>query len=534
MEMTKGRVIYKATIDYLNGLDLNNPPTPEVVEAELLEKIRFEFEIENAGKEKKRHWRIPAELDNITIARIIVKLHIIRRVIWAGDASGDNKNFDLMMYQTDGEQRGIYLQDDEVVDNLITEYCELINDRDRAGVIKELNRRAPKCKITADPNLIAVNNGIFNYQTKELLPFSPEYVFISKSSVDYVDNAKKTVIHNDTDGTDWDVESWVEDLSDDEGVPELLWQVLGSIVRPHVEWYKAVCFYSEQGNNGKGTLCSLMRNLCGPRAHASIPFEYFDQEFMLEDLLHISAIIVDENDTNYFTNGAGKLKATITGDLMMINRKFKKPVQIQFNGVMVQCMNSLPRFGDKTDSFYRRFLLVPFTKCYTGQERKYIKTDYLRRKEVLEYVLYKVLNTDYYAFSEPAACEELIEKYKVCNDPIRQFLDDVMCKIVWDLVPYSFLYDLYKVWYVRNNPSGKIIGKHAFTQQIKQIFINSNEWSAAIDTAQTVGKLMDKTELLIHTYDLTAWMNPSHKGNDLQQLCKPTLSGSYRGLKRIA
>lgn len=34
-----------------------------------------------------------------------------------------------------------------------------------------------------DPDLIAVNNGIFDYRRKELLPFDPKYIFTAKSEV---------------------------------------------------------------------------------------------------------------------------------------------------------------------------------------------------------------------------------------------------------------------------------------------------------------------------------------------------------------
>ena len=72
---------------------------------------------------------------------------------------------------------------------------------------------------------------------------------------------------------------------------------------------------------------------------------------------------------------------------------------------MVQCLNEMPRIKDKSDSFYRRQLFIPFTKCFTGEERKYIKQDYLKRTEVLEYVLYRVLNMNYYELDTPQTCQ---------------------------------------------------------------------------------------------------------------------------------
>ena len=88
-----------------------------------------------------------------------------------------------------------------------------------------------------------------------------------------------------------------------------------------------------------------------------------------------------------------------------MNRKNRDPRDVLFNGFMVQCVNEIPRVRDKSESMLRRLLVIPFKKRFQGKERKYIKDDYLHRKDVLEYVLYHVLaETDYYELDEPAAC----------------------------------------------------------------------------------------------------------------------------------
>ena len=45
------------------------------------------------------------------------------------------------------------------------------------------------------------------------------------ANVDYNPTATNVIIHNNDDGTDWDIESWMSDLSDDPEVVELLWQI---------------------------------------------------------------------------------------------------------------------------------------------------------------------------------------------------------------------------------------------------------------------------------------------------------------------
>lgn len=190
-----------------------------------------------------------------------------------------------------------------------------------------------------------------------------------------------------------------------------------------------------------------MRKLCGKGTYASIPLSDMSKDFMLEPLTRATAIIVDENDVGTYIDKAANLKAIITGDTIAINRKFKQAISYQFKGFMVQCLNEMPRIKDKSDSFYRRQLFIPFTKCFTGEERKYIKQDYLKRTEVLEYVLYRVLNMNYYELDTPQTCQDALNEYKQFNDPVRQFMSEIMSQLVWDLVPFTFLYELYCAWY---------------------------------------------------------------------------------------
>src|SRR5699024_12115213 len=115
-------------------------------------------------------------------------------------------------------------------------------------------------------------------------------------------------------------ESWMKELSDDSEIVNLLWEILGAIIRPLVPWNKSAWFYSEKGNNGKGTLCELMRQLCGSGSYASIPLADMGKDFMLEPLTRASAIIVDENDVGTYIDKAANLKAIITNDVIQINK----------------------------------------------------------------------------------------------------------------------------------------------------------------------------------------------------------------------
>jgi putative DNA primase/helicase len=252
-------------------------------------------------------------------------------------------------------------------------------------------------------------------------------------------------------------------------------------------------------------------------------------------LLHCNAIIVDENDVGRYIDALANLKAVVTNDIVQINRKFKDAISFRFWGFMVQCVNDLPRIRDKSDSFYRRQILVPMDKCFTGAERRYIKDDYLSRPEVLEYVLKKVLNTNFYELSIPSRCCDLLGSYKELNDPIRAYMQEFKDRFVWDLVPTDFLYDLYKSWYIACNPSGKPDGKHTFKKQLDVLLKEPDfrdYWEVVPNPISIAGK-MDKPEPLIAIYNLSNWKNKSYTGTDIKKISTPAiLNTRYRGIRR--
>ena len=532
MQHTISDVLRTATTDYLNSLNPAAPPPPAQIEFEMLQETRTLFENENSGKTKGDKWPLPKRLSVWQIANIIAFLYPVCCIATAEQST--DKEYDLLcMYQEDGPDKGIYVSSDDVFRKTAREYDVNLSPKEFSDCMVVLRDLVPRRSRNHDKNLIAVNNGIFDYDTKTLIPFSPDYVFMSKSRVDYNPAAKNVTIHNPTDGTDWDVESWMHTLSDDDEIIQLLWEILGAIIRPNVPWNKSAWFYSESGNNGKGTLCELMRQLCGEGSYASISLSDMGKDFALEPLVRTTSIIVDENDVGTFIDKAANLKAIITNDVIQINRKFKQPIPYRFYGFMVQCLNEMPRIKDKSDSFFRRQLFVPFEKCFTGIERKYIKTDYLHRKEVLEYVLYKILNMSYYELSVPQRCMQALEEYREFNDPVRQFAEEILPECRWTLIPYTFLYDLYRSWFSKNAPSGSPQGKTTFTKDLINIIKDSPEFEPSEKQVKRSTK-MDDPEPLIAQYNLRDWMNLRYLGaNDIVRLCTtPVTTPHYRGLLR--
>lgn len=522
---TLQRIISEETQNYVSTLQIGDDDYPRI-EEELMKRIKVRITQANQLIQKgDPRLQMPKYLTFGQIAEILDHTMIIRVL-----TDGDNEDTQILGI-FDGE---IYSTDYRILNRAAIALNNTMTEKDLKEMMARLLLICEHAQINKDRDLIAVGNGVFDYKRKVLMDFSEDFVFLSKSVIDYDPNAK---LKRFPDG--WDIESWLRDIAIDDEVYRLLWETIGAVLRPYVKWDQSVWLFSTTGNNGKGTYCELLRNMLGPGAHTSIPIADFAKEFALSPLIGKQAIIVDENDVGVFIDKIGIMKAVITGDVVTINQKFKMPINYRFRGMMVQCLNEYPKIKDKSDSFYRRQIFVPFEKCFTGKENKNIKSVYLKDREVLEYVLYKVLNTDYYKLFEPQACKDALNEYKEINDPIRQFWYEFEDQFAWDLLPYSFLFDLYKAWYERNFPKAQSVSNRIFISSLKVIVKRESQiWDCDDDTKKKYRPCskMSKPEMLIHQYDLKEWYSKEFQGRDAKKRCtlSPTeLAASYAGLIRL-
>ena len=372
-----------------------------------------------------------------------------------------------------------------------------------------------------DPNYIFVNNGIYNKTTNALLPFSPEYVSLSKIKTDYNVLATSPTIINQDDGTVWTLDQWLSELVDDDpNRIEQLWQIISAALNPGRVYDKCVIFHSTVGNNGKGTLGQLIKNVIGGRnLYAALPIIGFSDRFRVAQLVGKICNIGDENPVGQYLDSIAQFKAAITGDDIQIEYKGRDAYPLQVRMLNIQMMNSSLLTKDKSESAYRRFLIVPFTHSFTGIERKYIKHDYMNRQEVKEYVLKRALEmpviTDFIVTPENNAA---LYAQKVENNSVYEFMEDVYADLQWSVLPIKFLYDLYVEWSSKYNLNGKPVKKSIFVDYVTN-YLNEREddtWETRTQQSEaiSVGSSMDADEPLITTYNLTAYFDPDYKGSN--------------------
>lgn len=444
---------------------------------EFLQKCNTMIEDLTQGKDALRsrnefvNCSMITDIEPYSIAKIVCNNNVLLNIDLVENGSIEDSV--LYIYS---EDEGIYLQDTAVIDAKIRDVSATIKLNKLKEVYSILKLLVPIKKRTTDIDLVCVNNGVFNYKTKVLIDHTPDYVFIAKSYVDYKNSVDNPIIKM-PNGEHWDVESWFNSLSDDEEIVNLLWQTASAVIRPNVNFDKAIFLFSTIGANGKGTFLSLLRSLTGGRSHVSIPLDKLSDDFGLSELIHASCILTDENDVGVYIDKAANMKSIITKDAITVNRKFKDPLTYIFKGLMVQCLNEFPRFKDKSNSIARRQIYVPMEKKFEGIAVKEIKSEYLKRQDVLEYVLHKALNSNFYEFDIPQSCADILEEQQILNDPILAFVTDIFDNET-DIdietstaIPSNILYSEYKDWFNQNNPSGSIPSSRVFGKDIKEYML---------------------------------------------------------------
>lgn len=494
-----------------------------------------------ANKAGKR--RIPEKLDFEDVAIILMTLFTFRNIQMTERA--DDTILAFYVDSNRSNKKGTYNTNIRAMFEIMERIAPNFKNKDMEDVIDKVERSVPTVEQTKDRHLFIVNNGVYNQRIGRLMEFNPNFIYLTKIPVDYHPNPINPVI-TAPDGYQWDVESWIADLAEEPDTTELIWQVIADCMQPSHSRYKSIWFYSEKGNNGKGTIGQLIKNLLGRGNYSSLSVADFNHEFLKETLLGAGANIADENDVDVFIDSVKDYKASVTGDDINVNRKYEKPLRIQFLGTNIQMMNGLPKTKDKSDSFYRRLIIVPFLKSFTNNgERKYIKDDYIHRTDVLQYVLYKVLQMDFEEYITPASSAILMASYKEKNNPVLEFWNELKEEFKWDLLPTQFLYDLYVKWFAINNPSGKVMSKRSFSDNLTSVIHALNDpWldkTGQNDKVRSSLVNMGADEPLISDYGLdipdrggkpTEWMNAAYTGNNALKKRDFNRKAMYRGYLR--
>jgi putative DNA primase/helicase len=139
----------------------------------------------------------------------------------------------------------------------------------------------------------------------------------------------------------------------------------------------------------------------------------------------------------------------------------------------------------------------------------------------------------YTTLSEPAVCRAELDTFREVNDPRILFWREFEDQFVWDLLPFAFIYDLWKAWSLKNNPDGRPGSQHSLTSFLRNHLAGSAGWDHMGNKSLRPLRRMSIPEPLIVEYDLKDWTNRSYAGAEVNKRAVPfPLKTNYSGLVR--
>jgi len=355
---------------------------------------------------------------------------------------------------------------------------------------------------------ILVKNGIYDRQKHKLLPFDYKFINFSTIETKLVLDAPLPTI----DG--WDVESWLLDLmSGDEDLVKLLWQVISASLNGNYSYRKSIWLVGN-GNDGKGTYQQLITNLIGNSNVAPLKLNQFAERFGLAIIEGKTVIIGDDVQAGIYVDESSNFNSVVTGEPVSVEKKGENPYMAVFKKTVIQSTNGMPSFKNKSNGTYRRIIIIPFLKTFSAKDDNWsIKDDYIKRPEVLEYVLWKAINLDFDRFSEPKATEEQMKVFKKDNNTVLAFVEEWFDNFESTALPTRFLWWLYKEWCKENGYTS--LKKTTFEKELASNVPDG--W--ILKKSRVKGKFFPADDAPTH-YNTFPWNNEKDASGSFKCYCK--------------
>ena len=246
-----------------------------------------------------------------------------------------------------------YLMNDSIPDSWNKYYEKDILD----GLIREIPRLD---EYILDDSLIALNNGVYNLDTRELVPYNKNHFFMNKSSVDFMKDAECPIF----------IKAIREIACNDEELLKCIQEIFGYTLINNTKGERAFYFIGV-GSNGKSFCAEVLTKLVGRKNVSNIPLSKFSEKFGIEGIVDKKLNIANENELGGAIS-TENLKALISGDSINISRKFKLAINIKSTIKLIFLLNTLPDTLDNTHGYYRKILIVPLIEYL--ESKKLIKT----------------------------------------------------------------------------------------------------------------------------------------------------------------
>ena len=220
-----------------------------------------------------------------------------------------------------------------------------------------------------------------------------------------------------------------------------LYEILAYSLLPSYPLHRIFCL-NGSGLNGKGTFLNLLCRFVGSTNATSTELDLLTgSRFETAKLYKKLVCMMGETNFNVL-NKTSVLKRLTGQDMIGYEMKGKNPFDDFNYAKIIIATNQLPTTGDKSDGFYRRWLIVDFEKRFS-EKKDVLSTVPLVEFENLARKCVRILGEllDRREFSNEGSVEERKQRYEEKSNPLKRFIRENFVKDVDEFVQFWKFFD---------------------------------------------------------------------------------------------
>lgn len=334
---------------------------------------------------------------------------------------------------------GAYVPSDQrIMYEMIQEISRLGRDR-RNEVLSYIEVLMAKRDTQSDARYIAFKNGIYDVETHQMLPFSPDIVVTNPIPHDYLRECYSK-----------EGDKVLDNLANhDRGIRLLIEEVMGACFYRRAELRKSFLMVGDKAN-GKSTFVDILKTMLGSWNISGLDLKELADRFKTAELVGKLANLGDDIDDKFISD-VSTFKKLVSGDMLNAERKGKDPFDFSNYGKLIFSANSIPRIQDRTGAVMDRLIIIPFSNRFVPGQPDY--DPYIKHKlhdeEICRYFvrvavegLHRMLDNE--GFSICDAVQQEMRTYEIENNSVMGWYESDE-RTVFN-TPTPTVYNEYSVW----------------------------------------------------------------------------------------
>lgn len=343
-----------------------------------------------------------------------------------------------------------------VREKMLSRYAKLSQITDAEGQWKMQITRDIR-DLNPNPFVLNLRNGLYNILEDSFTPHTPDYPSTVQLNARYTPGAAcprfMSFLH--------------ESLPDDQ-IP-LIQEMLGYFLVPTQRAQKSFLIVGVPGAGKSKLLQVLNEVLLGKENVSNVTWQALNERFKPAELYgKLANIFADLPTKNIDDNGI--FKALVGEDYMTVEKKNKNPFSFLSTARLLFSCNSIPRnYGDRSDGFYRRLVIIRFEHPVPPEKRDPDLLDKFVAETdgILAFAIdgLKRLISRNWVFSETERNRAELQQYKEESNSVLSFIHECCVTDSGSEVPTMEMYSQYRSYCEKCGMTP--YAQKSFTQEIR-------------------------------------------------------------------